>query len=527
MIPELMMGLKRRHKGQNETRPGRDVSLRHPRLIRTCRAKSGFLGEASLLIAAAIRSLVFFLFAAIPSIAAAAEPPNIVLIFADDLGYGDVGPFGAKGYKTPNLDELAVNGRKFTRFYVSSAVCSASRAALMTGCYHGRVGIHGALGPKAPTGLNPAETTMAEMLKAQGYATGMVGKWHLGAAPEFLPVNQGFNEWLGLPYSNDMWPQHPEAKPGTFPPLPLYDGDKVIDPDVTAEEQATLPARYAERAVDFIRRNKERPFFLYFAPNMPHVPLFAGERFRGKSGGGTYDDVISEIDWSVGEIVRALDELKLTENTLVIFTSDNGPWLSYGDHSGSAGPLREGKGTSWEGGIREPCIMSWPGRIPSGTVCNEPLMTIDLLPTLARVSGAKLPEVKLDGRDAWPLIAGDAGAKSPQEAYFIYYANNQLQAVISGQWKLVLPHTYRTMGDQPRPTGGVPGKYKEAKVTKPELYDLNADVSESTDVSAAHADVVTRLSKLADGMRADLGDSLTEQKTTGLRPAGRLSAREP
>jgi arylsulfatase A len=473
------------------------------------------------------RNLTFLLLATVAVVANAAEPPNIVLIFADDLGYGDIGSFGAKNYQTPNLDRLAAAGRKFTRFYVSSAVCSASRSALLTGCYHSRVGIHGALGPNARMGLNPTETTIAEMLKLQGYATGMVGKWHLGNAPEFLPDKQGFNEWLGLPYSNDMWPSHPEAKPGSYPPLPLYDGDKIIDADVTAEEQAALPARYAKRAVDFIRRNKERPFFLYFAPNMPHVPLFAGERFREKSGGGLFGDVISEIDWSVGEVVRTLEELKLTENTLVIFTSDNGPWLSYGDHAGSSGPLREGKGTSWEGGIRVPCIMRWPERIPAGTVCNEPLMTIDLLPTIARISGAKLPEVKIDGRDVWPLLAGDTDAKSPQAAYFIFYANNQLQAVISGQWKLLLPHTYRTMGDQPRATGGVPGKYQQVKITAPELYDLTADAGESTNVSAANPDVVARLSKFADEIRADLGDSLTEQKVIGLRPAGQLGASEP
>jgi arylsulfatase A len=463
----------------------------------------------------------------VTTLAGAAEPPNVVLIFADDLGYADVGCFGAKGNATPNIDRLALEGRKFTRFYVSSAVCSASRAALMTGCYHSRVGIHGALGPNAKTGLNPAETTLAEMLKVQGYVTGMVGKWHLGSEADFLPVKQGFNEWLGLPYSNDMWPSHPEAKAGTYPPLPLFDGDKVIDSDVSAEEQAELPRLYAERAVDFIRRSKDRPFFLYFAPNMPHVPLFAGDRFHGKSKRGIFGDVISEIDWSVGEIVRTLDELGLSENTLVVFASDNGPWLSYGDHAGSASPLREGKGTSWEGGIRVSCVMRWPGRIPAGTVCDEPLMTIDLLPTIARVSGAKLPEVKLDGRDAWPLLAGDKGATSPHSAYFIYYANNQLQAVIAGQWKLVLPHGYRTLGDQPRATGGTPAKYRQAKVEQPELYDLKADAGETADLSSSQIELVERLSRLADEMRADLGDSLKQQKVTGLRPAGRLSAREP
>jgi arylsulfatase A-like enzyme len=361
------------------------------------------------------------------------------------------------------------------------------------------------------------------MLKGQGYVTGMVGKWHLGSDRAFLPVQQGFNEWLGLPYSNDMWPYHPEAKKGTYPLLPLFDGDKVIDAEVTPEEQAALPKRYAERAVDFIRRSKDRPFFLYFAPNMPHVPLYVGDSFRGKTERGLFGDVISEIDWSVGEVLRTLDELGLSENTMVIFSSDNGPWLSYGEHAGSAGSLREGKGTSWEGGIRVPCAMRWPGRIPPGTVCDEPLMTIDLLPTIARISGAELPKVTLDGRDAWPLLAGDKDAASPHAAYFIYYANNQLQAAISGKWKLVFPHTYRTLSNQEPAKDGIPVKYRDVKVEKTELYDLVSDVGEKSDVSAANPGVVARISKLADEMRADLGDSLTGQKISGLRPAGRLS----
>lgn len=451
----------------------------------------------------------------------AAEPPNIVLIFADDLGYADVGCFGANGYSTPHLDALAREGRRFTRFYVSSPVCSASRSALMTGCYHSRVGIHGALAPNAGIGLNPEETTMAEMLKTQGYATGMVGKWHLGVEPEFLPVRQGFDEWLGIPYSNDMWPNHPEAKPGTYPPLPLFDGSTVIDPEVDAGEQAKLPQRYAERAVDFIQRSKARPFFLYFAPNMPHVPIFAGERFRGTTKRGLFGDVITELDWSVGEILRTLDELQLTENTLVIFTSDNGPWLSYGEDAGSASPFREGKGTCWEGGIREPCIMRWPGKIPAGTECAEPLMTIDLLPTIARISGAPLPERKIDGLDVWPVLAGERGAKCPHEAYYFYYDNNQLQAVMSDRWKLILPHQYRTMGDQAKATDGKPGKYEQRKIERPELFDLVADAGEIHDIASQHPEKVSRLSKLADGIRAELGDSLVKKEATGARQPGR------
>jgi arylsulfatase A len=320
----------------------------------------------------------------------AAPPPNIIVVFTDDQGYADVGCFGAKGYETPNLDRMAAEGVRFTDFHVSSAVCSASRAALLTGCYHARVSIHGALGPGAKYGLHTNEMTIAEVLKQKGYATGMAGKWHLGHLPQFLPVRQGFDEYLGLPYSNDMWPYHPEAKKGTYPPLPLIEGDKTIDPEITPEEQRNLTTWYVERAVKFIEKHKDQPFFFYLAHSMPHVPLFVSDKFQGKSKQGLYGDVIMEIDWGIGEILKALKRHGLDDNTLVIFTSDNGPWLSYGEHAGSAGSLREGKGTSWEGGTRVPFIARWPGRIPAGKVQDQPAMTIDLLPTLATLAGARL-----------------------------------------------------------------------------------------------------------------------------------------
>ena len=271
---------------------------------------------------------------------AADRPPNVVIIFCDDLGYADIGPFGQKSFATPNLDRMAAEGRCFTNFHVSSAVCSASRSAILTGCYHSRVGIHGALGPSSPIGLNPGDTTIAEMLKQKNYATGMAGKWHLGAKPEWMPTRRGFDEWLGLPYSNDMWPHCPEAKPGAYPDLPMYDGEKVILPAMTHEDQNTMTTRYTERSVAFIEKNKDRPFFFYLAHNMPHVPLHVSAKFAGKSGAGLFGDVIQEIDWSVGEVLAALKRAGVDEHTLVIFTSDNGPWLSYGDHAGSAGPLR-------------------------------------------------------------------------------------------------------------------------------------------------------------------------------------------
>ncbi len=448
---------------------------------------------------------------------AADSPPNVVLIFCDDLGYADVGCFGAQGYETPNIDRLAKEGRKFTGFHVSSAVCSASRAALLTGCYHSRVGIHGALGPEAPIGLHPDEMTIAEVLKTKGYATGMVGKWHLGRPQAFLPVRQGFDEYFGLPYSNDMWPHHPEAKKGSYPELPLIEGDQVLE---TLDDQSQLTTRYTERAVKFIDAHHTGPFFLYLAHNMPHVPLYVSEKFKGKTKRGLFGDVIAEIDWSVGEVLGALEKHGLTERTLVIFTSDNGPWLSYGDHAGSSGPLREGKGTSWDGGTRVPCVMRWPGKIPAGTECAEPLMTIDVLPTLAKLAGAELPARKIDGLDVWPVLSGSA--RCPHEAYFTYYADNQLQSVLSGTLKLVLPHQYRTMGDQPAATGGIPGKYRQARVTAPELYDLAGDPGESKNLATDRPADVQRLLKLAEGMRRDLGDSLTNTKGTGVRAPGRV-----
>src|SRR6185436_2632633 len=320
---------------------------------------------------------------------AATQLPNIVIIFTDDQGYGDVGVFGAKGFKTPNLDQLAAQGCKFTNFHVAQPVCSASRTALLTGCYPNRLGIHGALGPRALVGINDNEMTLAELLKQKGYATGMAGKWHLGRPAQFLPIHHGFDEYFGLPYSNDMWPSHPEGNRANYPPLPMIEGDKVVDNEVTSEEQNNLTTWYTERAVKFIEKNKEHPFFFYLAHNMPHVPLHVSEKFRGKSEQGIYGDVIMEIDWSVGEVMKTLRKFKIETNTWVIFTSDNGPWLSYGNHAGSAGPLREGKGTNWEGGTREPCVMRWPGRIRAGMESREMFMTIDLFPTIGKLIGAE------------------------------------------------------------------------------------------------------------------------------------------
>ena len=450
--------------------------------------------------------------------------PNMIIIFTDDQGYADVGVFGAKGFKTPNLDRLAKEGCKFTNFHVAQPVCSASRAALLTGCYPNRLGIHGALGPLAKHGIHDNEMTIAELLKQKGYATGMAGKWHLGRPAQFLPTHHGFDEYFGLPYSNDMWPSHPEARKGTYPTLPLIEGDQVIDSEITPEEQRNLTTWYTGRAVKFIERNQDRPFFFYLAHSMPHVPLHVSDKFKGKSKQGLYGDVIMEIDWSAGEVMKTLKRCGLEKDTLVIFTSDNGPWLSYGNHAGSAGPLREGKGTCWEGGTREPCIMRWPGRIPKGKTSDAMFMTIDLLPTIAKLVGAELPKHKIDGLDVWPLIAGEKEARNPHEAYFFYYEQSQLQAVTSGdgRWKLQLPHTFRTLAGRPGGTNGIPAKYEPAKVPEPELFDLKKDVREIKNVAAEHPEIVQHLLALAEQARDDLGDTLTKREGRGVREPGRV-----
>jgi len=456
--------------------------------------------------------------------AATARLPNVVIIFNDDMGYADVGVFGAKGYATPNIDRLAREGVQFTNFHVAQAVCSASRAALLTGCYSNRIGLHGALGPGATHGIHAAETTIAELLKSRGYATGMAGKWHLGHREPFLPPRHGFDESFGLPYSNDMWPHHPEAKPGTYPKLPLYENGRVIDDEITPEEQPHLTTWYTERAVAFIDQHKDRPFFFYLAHSMPHVPLFVSDKFKGKSAQGLYGDVIMEIDWSVGEVLRALARHGLERDTFVIFTSDNGPWLSYGHHAGSAGPHREGKGTAWEGGTRVPCLMRWPGQLPAGRVSDDYLMTIDLLPTLAGRTGATLPALPIDGRDVWPILAGLPGARNPHEGYGNWFAQNELQAVVSGdgRWKLVLPHRYRTLGGRPGGRDGIPAKYDTVDLAAPALYNLKTDRGETTDVAAANPEIVQRLQAFAEKCRAELGDSLTKRTGSGTREPGRV-----
>ena len=447
-----------------------------------------------------------------------ARQPNVVLFFIDDLGYADIGSFNpnkaAMGYSTPNLDRMAAEGIRLTSFYVPQAVCSASRAALMTGCYSNRVGISGALDHKADYGINANETTLGEVFKSRGYATAIYGKWHLGHHPQFLPTRNGFDEYFGLPYSNDMWPNHPINK-NYYPELPLIENDKVIQ---LMPDQSQLTTQYTERAVSFIERNKANPFFLYVPHTMPHVPLFVSDKFKGKTKRGLFGDVIEEIDWSVGQVLATLKRLKLDDNTLVIFTSDNGPWLSYGNHAGSAKPLREGKGTEMEGGVRVSFIARWPGKIPAGAVSREPVMSIDLLPTLAKLIGANVPQDHIiDGLDIWPILSGKK-AKSPHDALYFYWGK-ELQAVRAGKWKLHLPHTYRFI--EQAGGEGKPGKDTYPKLEL-SLFDLEADIGETTNLADKHPEVVKQLMVFVERAREDLGDSLTKREGKNIRPAGKL-----
>jgi arylsulfatase A-like enzyme len=440
------------------------------------------------------------------------RPPNFVIIYADDMGYGDLGCYGSPT-PTPNLDRMAKEGTRFTSFYSAHAVCTASRAALMTGCYSNRVSLRGALTSGSSEGLSDREETIAQVLKRRGYATAIVGKWHLGYQEPFLPTRHGFDEYFGLPYSNDMQPAiYPEC-----PPLPLIEGTRTIE---TEPDQSKLTSRYTERALRFIDANKGRPFFLYFAHTMPHVPLAVSAQFRGKSGRGLYGDVVMEIDASVGQVLERLKVNGIDGQTLVMFSSDNGPWMRMGDHGGVAGKLRGGKSTMFEGGVREPGIFRWPGHIPAAQTCAEPAMTIDLLPTFAKLAGASLsPERIIDGKDMWPLLSGASGAKTPHEVIY-YYWERELHAVRSGKWKLHFPHPFHT---NPMPgSGGTMGPEGDEHI-KLSLFDLDADVGETTNLAAEHPDVVKRLEAYGEQARADLGDSLTKRKGKNVRPPGALS----
>lgn len=454
--------------------------------------------------------------------------PNIVIIFCDDMGYGDIAEYGASLYSTPNLDQMAAHGMRFTNFYAGEAICSASRAALLTGCYPNRIGIHDALMPHSKIGLSDKEMTIANLVKQKNYATAIFGKWHLGDEEKFLPLQHGFDQWFGLPYSNDMWPVGFDGKPITdssnwriqFPPLFLYDGNKPVKEIKNLDDQATLTTIYTEHSVDFIRKNKNKPFFLYLAESMPHVPIAVSDKFKGKSKQGLYGDVIMELDWSVGQVIKALKENGLEKNTLVVFASDNGPWLCFGDHAGSAGGLREGKATAWDGGQKEPCIMYWPGVIPAGTVCNQLSSAIDLFPTIAQLTGTKLPDHKIDGVNILPLMKGEKDAE-PRKSFYYYLGINSLEGVRDNEFKLVLPHKGRTYEGFAPGNGGYPGQTDEQHYTGLALYDLRRDPGERYNVLDTYPKEAAKLQQIAEQVREDLGDDLTGRKGTGRREPGK------
>ena len=430
--------------------------------------------------------------------------PNIVLIFADDLGYGDIGPFGSTRNRTPHLDRMAHEGMKLTNFY-AAPVCSVSRAQVMTGCYGQRLSIPHVFFPAEPHGIHADEHTVAELLKQQNYVTMCIGKWHLGDQPEFLPTRHGFDRYFGIPYSNDM------IKPNEagLPVVPLLRDEQVADLlDATGQNGVT--ARYTEEAVRFIRDNTQQPFFLYFPQTAVHVPLHPGDSFRGKSANGTYGDWVEELDWSVGRVLDTLRETKLAEKTLVLFTSDNGPWLTQGKNGGEAGPLRGGKGSTWEGGVREPTVAWWPGTIPAGSTCNGMSGNIDLLPTFVTLTGGTVPtDRKIDGRDISALLLGKT-TQSPRDVHYFYRRYN-LEAVRSGPWKLALGPQVEASGKADSLDARSPGV---------RLYNLDEEIGEQTNVAEQHPDIVQRLKGLADQMASELGNG-----TPGpaVRPLGQVT----
>jgi arylsulfatase A-like enzyme len=454
--------------------------------------------------------------------AADTPKPNLVIILIDDMGYGDIGPFGSKLNRTPNLDRMASEGMRLTSFY-AAPVCTPSRAQMMTGCYAKRVSMPNVIFPACPTGLSAREHTVAGLLKEQGYVTMAIGKWHLGDQPEFLPTRRGFDHYLGLPYSNDLGgPTNPPAKQAAKtkkkngesqprPPLPLLRDSKVIE---APADQDTLTTRYTAEAVNFITTNQDRPFFLYLAHTAVHVPLHPGAAFKGKSANGTYGDWVEEVDWSAGQVLDTLRALKLAERTLVLFTSDNGPWLTQEKNGGIAGPLHGGKGTTWEGGMREPTIAWWPGQIPAHSACDASMSEMDVLPTLVKLAGGKVPtDHKIDGIDIWPLLSGQTKT-SPHEALF-YFNGRKLEAVRSGPWKLAIV---------PQSTGLRMGAAEPVKHTGPRLYNLDTDIGELTDMAAQHPEIVARLQKLVQQMDADLG---VTGEGPGVRPPDRVAHPQP
>ena len=444
-------------------------------------------------------SIFFLLLAAFGMISCiteeAPDKPNVVIIFLDDSGWADFEPFGELALETPNVLQMAAEGTAFHNFYVPQAVCSASRSALLSGCYPGRTKVFGAHGPNT-WGLDTTFATMGEVFKSAGYATAAFGKWHCGDQPETRSYSRGFDETCGLMYSNDMWKNHPESPDywGQWP-LQYWENGEVTIESVDHAHQKNLTRWYTEHAVDFIDRHQDDPFLLYDPHNMPHVPLYCSDEFAGKSGKSLYWDVMLEIDWSVGEINRALKERGLDENTIVILTSDNGPWISYGNHAGIT-PFREAKGTSFDGGIRSACIMKYPAGIEAGAVSGRTFGSVDLLPTLCQMAGIPLPENEIDGENVWALITGAEGAENPH-AYYAFSNGNNFEGILSGdgRWKLHLPHAYRIL--ETEGADGIPGKYGIARIDTA-LFDMLNDPLESTNVISEHAEIAEALIGIAE-----------------------------
>ena len=446
-------------------------------------------------------------------------PPNVIFILTDDQGYGDLGIYGASDINTPNIDSIAKKGAYFTSYYSTQPVCSASRASILTGCYPDRLGVHNAYSPDSKVGLNPDETTIAELLKDKGYNTAIFGKWHLGDAPKFQPRKQGFDEYFGILYSNDMWPKHPQQ--GTvfnFPEIKLYENETPLR---TLEDQTFLTGALTDKAVAFIKKNKNNPFFIYLPHPQPHVPLFASKNFKATQKRGLYGDVISEIDNSVGQILKTLKDEGLEEKTIIIYTSDNGPWLSYGGHSGSSGIFREGKGTNWEGGHRVPGIVYYPGKIKPNTRIDAPAMGIDWLPTIASFTGSELPKKKIDGASLVPLLTGETNI-SPHKNFFFYYRTNELHAVRHKNWKLYLPHTYRSLNGRKGRNDGYPVPYDMNEIKIPKLFNLDIDPREINDIAKDNQQIVNHILMIADSVRYVLGDNLKGIKGREVRQVGRV-----
>ena len=463
--------------------------------------------------------IVSMAMAAWAGISSAADYTNIILVNLDDVGYGDFSCNGAYGYTTPHIDQLASQGVRFTHFLAGQPISGASRAGLLTGCYPNRIGFSGAPGSDSNYGVHQDEMTMGELLKQKGYATAIFGKWHLGSQYQFLPLQNGFDEYYGLPYSNDMWPFHPQqGEVFNFPDLPTYDGNEVVGYNT---DQTRFTTDYTMRSIDFIKKNVQagKPFFLYLAHNMPHVPLAVSDKFKGKSEQGLFGDVMMEIDWSIGEVWKTVQELGIEENTLIVITSDNGPWTNYGNHAGSAAGLREAKATTFDGGNRVPCIVYWKGHTQAGTICNKLASNIDLFPTFAEISGAPLPQRKIDGVSILSLIEGKTDA-NPRTSFVYYYNKNDLEAVTDGEFKLVFPHKYVTYGAYAPGNDGKPGKLATVELRASELYDLRRDPGERYNVLHQYPERAAKLMKIADEMRSQLGDDLTRVKGTENRKPG-------